>query len=294
MDPTTIIEVYSNDIISVIQTEIAQSADSIYKALSEKITADIRNQINNKVTAELHGQTLFEEPPADKRLPVCGIKFLRDEYVFLKLGDGSVYTNYGRILDRGNSQTRDPCIKLTKEIMDYISAISSVTSTATGVERTDFRIAIIDKYNSTYAFASNDVHEKKVAAIRAEIEEELADKFRSLEEKEKKLEEVVVNNSTQRYLNQTQSDLLAFDRKEFEAEVAKERVHRKTTQELETSQKQIDLIKHQLARQASRLHQHEAALAEKKTLERLRNELDKRALLMNLINDDLLNDSSSD
>jgi hypothetical protein len=286
MDPN-MIKVLTDDAIQAVQTEIARSAESAYKAMSEKVATDIRNQVSTKVTAELRGVTLFGEPPADRRLPSGDIQFFRDEYTIFGVGNGNCYTNYGRIVDKYGKQERPPGSRLTKEVISYIS-INSVNANAAH--------AILDTYDKTYAFAANNVHEAKVAAVRAEIEAELSDRFRTLEEERKRLDEVAANNLVQIKLNEAQAEMLAAERAGFEYELARDREHRKTVDELETSKRQIELIKRQLAKKAARLTAKEEELAEsKRALEKQRAKLDDRALLLSLGTvDDSLGSSESD
>jgi hypothetical protein len=299
MDPN-MIKVLTDDAIQAIQTEIARSAESAYKALSEKIAADICNQVSTKVTAELRGVTLFGEPPADCGLPSVDIQFFRDEHKIFSVGDGGCYTNYGRIINTDGKQWRPPGQKLTKEVETYVKGARFCEPIGSRYENDSYRVgaarAILDAYDATYAFAANNVHGAKVTAIRAEIEAELSDRSRALEEERKRLDEVTANNLVQTKLNEAQAEMLAAERAGFEYELARDREYRKTVDELETSKRQIELIKRQLAKKAARLTAKEEELAEsKRALEKQRAKLDDRALLLSLGTvDDSLGSSESD
>jgi hypothetical protein len=156
-------------------------------------------------------------------------------------------------------------------------------------------ITILNTYDHRYAFAANNVHEKKVAAVRKEIEAELAAKFRALEEERKRLDEIAANNLVQTRLNEAQAEMLSAERAQFEAELARDKEHRKTTDELETSKRQIELIKRQLAKRAAHVIDKEKELNEtRKSLDRLQAKIADQALLAGLDIDGLSSDESSD
>lgn len=282
------VRLLTNDIIGVIQTEIARSAEGIYKSLSEKITNDVSNQVSNQIVMQLRGQTLFTEAPVHTSwvLPlVKDVDYYNDEYVIVEQS-AYHYTNYGRILCTCGTtmQVRPPGIKLTKEVIDYVWESSRYKYVAA---------CIIDVYNAKYAFAANEVHEQKIAVIRKEIEAEFEDRAKQLDERQVQLDIVAENNITQARLNEVQANFLEAERKEFQAKVSAEAARWKSTADFETAKKQIELIKQQLAHQAAQQQKREEELAGKsERLRKLETEISWRALLLNINLSDLPADTA--
>lgn len=295
---TKTVQIFTDDVVKAIQTEISRSADDIYKSLSDKITADVCNQIRDHVAIQLRGETLFSENSNRvKYVPKEGNP-IRDERKVVEWTNGDFITNYGRVIDNHYGQKLEPKAKLTDEVIEYLRQSNLTTC-----------VKIIEKYNEKYAFAYNSVHDEKVKEVRAEIKQELSDEYAKLEDDWKKLADVKVklkathaDNIVQAQLNEAQVELLKTEREEFEAAVAKDAEHRKSEQELETSKKQIELIKRQLASEIARNNKNKIAFNQQRKelkeyeerLKRLHKKLKVQADLLDLEFDSELTESSSE
>jgi len=188
-------------------------------------------------------------------------------------------SNYGRIVEKDSKVFRKPGIKLTDEVIDYIKIILS-----SGLHMVDNARKLIDKYNEKYAFAANDVHSKKIEAIRSEIKCELADEFAKMAEERAKLDEITEHNRIQTQLNAAQANMIKREREEFNRILQLDKDKRKSEKEVDTSMKQIKYIKRQLAKEVA--DQRISAIALKKENDRLvqfHKELVERAKMLDFV-----------